>query len=106
VFDKRPPTADVCFPDEIHPPFSAIYFFAAFRAFFGAFLAEVIVAPAIAKSSSVLPDLIPATSHRGLSPRPAQVSEGLSGLRYLWERPCCRVGLSVVLWALHPPQSE
>jgi hypothetical protein len=35
------------------------------------------------KSSSFLPDLIAAANHRGLNPRPAQVSAELSGLRYL-----------------------
>jgi hypothetical protein len=34
------------------------------------------------KSSSFLPDFSAATSHRGFSPRPAQVSVGFSGLRY------------------------
>src|SRR5215831_1729445 len=34
------------------------------------------------KSSSFLPDLRAAASHRGFSPRPAQVSLGFSGLRY------------------------
>src|ERR1700693_4138151 len=40
-------------------------------------------APAIRKSSGFLPDLIAAASHRGFNPRPAQVSPGFSGLRYL-----------------------
>src|ERR1700730_13680280 len=39
-------------------------------------------APAIRKSSIFLPDLIAAANHRGFKPRPAQVSAGLSGLRY------------------------
>jgi hypothetical protein len=40
-------------------------------------------APAIRKSSAFLPDLIAAVSQRGFNPRPAQVSVGFSGLRYL-----------------------
>src|SRR5262249_16087726 len=36
----------------------------------------------IAKSSSFLPDFKAAAIHRGLRPRPAHVSAGLSGLRY------------------------
>src|ERR1700675_808327 len=40
-------------------------------------------APAIRKSSCFLPDLIAAANHRGFNPRPAQVSVGFSGLRYL-----------------------
>jgi hypothetical protein len=40
-------------------------------------------APGIKKSSSSLPPLIAAASQRGLRPRPAQVSAGFSGLRYL-----------------------
>jgi hypothetical protein len=36
--------------------------------------------PLIKKSSSIFPSLIAATSHRGLAPRPAQVSP--EGLRY------------------------
>src|SRR5271168_1898825 len=39
--------------------------------------------PAIRKSSAFLPDLIAAVNHRGFNPRPAQVSAGFSGLRYL-----------------------
>jgi hypothetical protein len=35
------------------------------------------------KSSTFLPDLIAAVSHCGFNPRPAHVSAGLSGLRYL-----------------------
>src|SRR6202047_1505314 len=37
---------------------------------------------AMRKSSIFLPDLIAAANHRGFKPRPAQVSAGLSGLRY------------------------
>jgi hypothetical protein len=40
-------------------------------------------APAIRKSSAFLPVLIAAVSQRGFNPRPAQVSVGFSGLRYL-----------------------
>jgi hypothetical protein len=51
------------------------------RAFLGA--ARVLVAGvAMLKSSSFLPDFSAAASHRGFSPRPAQVSVGFSGLRY------------------------
>src|SRR5262249_11661138 len=39
--------------------------------------------PAIRKSSIFFPDLIAAVSQRGFNPRPAQVSAGFSGLRYL-----------------------
>jgi hypothetical protein len=38
---------------------------------------------AMAKSSIFLPDLIAAASQRGFRPRPAHVSAGFSGLRYL-----------------------
>src|SRR5262250_1855704 len=38
--------------------------------------------PPMIKSSSFLPDLSAAASHRGFSPRPAHVSMGFSGLRY------------------------
>src|SRR5258707_3697744 len=44
--------------------------------------AESLPAPPMLKSSSFLPDLRAAASHRGFSPRPAQVSLGFSGLRY------------------------
>ena len=44
---------------------------------------ERAVPPAMAKSSSFLPDLIAAANHRGFNPRPAQVSLAFSGLRYL-----------------------
>src|SRR6202043_782019 len=40
-------------------------------------------ARAMRKSSIFLPDLIAAANHRGFKPRPAQVSAGFSGLRYL-----------------------
>src|SRR6516162_7629922 len=53
---------------------------------FGAFFLdppELLSALAIKKSSSFLPPLIAAVSQRGLRPRPAQVSAGLPGLRYL-----------------------
>jgi hypothetical protein len=46
-------------------------------------VAEPFAAPAIAKSSTFFPPFIAATSHLGLRPRPAQVSAGFSGLRYL-----------------------
>jgi hypothetical protein len=51
--------------------------------FFRAFLATVFAVAAIAKSSNLLPPFIAATSHLGRRPRPAQVSAGFSGLRYL-----------------------
>jgi hypothetical protein len=54
-----------------------------FRVFFGCFAADVFDAPAIRKSSCFLPDLIAAANQRGFNPRPAQVSAGFSGLRYL-----------------------
>jgi hypothetical protein len=47
------------------------------------FVATVFAFAAIAKCSSFLPDFIAAVSQRGFRPRPAHVSEGLSGLRYL-----------------------
>src|ERR1700748_2204526 len=50
--------------------------------FLRAFLGAPLTLPEIAKSSSFLPDLIAAASHRGFRPRPAQVSPGFSGLRY------------------------
>src|SRR6516162_5622028 len=37
----------------------------------------------MAKSSSFPPDFRAAASHRGFSPRPAHISDGSSGLRYL-----------------------
>jgi hypothetical protein len=52
--------------------------------FLRAFLTgELFAAPAMAKSSSFLPPFIAAVSHLGLRPRPAQVSAGFSGFRYL-----------------------
>ena len=45
-------------------------------------LAVFAPAPTMAKSSRLLPPFIAAVSHRGLRPRPAQVSAGFSGLRY------------------------
>ena len=53
----------------------------AFRAPLGRF----VFAPAgdaIRKCSNFLPPFIAAVNHRGFNPRPAQVSAGLSGLRY------------------------
>src|SRR6266436_9729165 len=50
--------------------------------FFTGFAAASLPVPPILKSSSFLPDLSAAASHRGFSPRPAQVSLGFSGLRY------------------------
>ncbi len=49
---------------------------------FTGFGAESLPTPPILKSSSFLPALRAAASHRGFSPRPAQVSLGFSGLRY------------------------
>ena len=43
--------------------------------------------PAMRNSSIFFPDLIAAVSHRGFNPRPAQVSAGFSGLRYLGATP-------------------
>src|ERR1700719_1293925 len=54
-----------------------------FRVFFGCFAADVFDAPAIRKSSCFLPALIAAANQRGFNPRPAHVSAGFSGLRYL-----------------------
>jgi hypothetical protein len=59
-----------------------------FRAFRRVFLVGLpaeglVTAPGIKKSSSFLPLLIAAVSQRRLRPRPAQVSSGFSGLRYL-----------------------
>jgi hypothetical protein len=53
----------------------------AFRAFLGPFVFGLACAE-IKKSSKFPPRLIAAVIHRGLNPRPAQVSAGLSGLRY------------------------
>jgi hypothetical protein len=39
--------------------------------------------PSTANSSIFFPRLMAAVSHRGFNPRPAQVSEGFSELRYL-----------------------
>src|SRR6202011_3829646 len=50
--------------------------------FFADFDAVSLPTPPMTKSSSFLPDLSAAASHRGFSPRPAQVSLGFSGLRY------------------------
>src|SRR3984893_6045374 len=50
--------------------------------FFADFDAVSLPTPPMIKSSSFLPDLSAAASHRGFSPRPAQVSLGFSGLRY------------------------
>src|SRR5260370_23938967 len=52
------------------------------RATFRDLVAAAFSVPAMLKSSSFLPDFIAADNHRGLSPRPAQVSLGFSGLRY------------------------
>src|SRR5215468_8636286 len=51
------------------------------RAFFGP-ARPLFTGAVILKSSSFLPVFSAAASHRGLSPRPAHVSAGLSGLRY------------------------
>ena len=67
------------------PEIFASYFFAVLldlRGFLPG-LAVVAPVPTMAKSSRLLPPFIAAVSHRGLRPRPAQVSFGLSGLRYL-----------------------
>ena len=56
--------------------------FFAFRIFLPPFAFDA-AAPAIRKSSGFLPDLIAAANQRGFNPRPAQVSAGFSGLRYL-----------------------
>src|SRR5277367_3438122 len=58
------------------------YFLDTFRVLLAGFAADALDAPGIRKSSSVLPDLTAAVSQRVLSPRPAQVSSGFSGLRY------------------------
>src|SRR6266700_5048285 len=50
--------------------------------FFTGFAAASLPTPPMLKSSSFLPDLSAAASHRGFSPRPAQVSPGFSGFRY------------------------
>jgi hypothetical protein len=55
----------------------------ALRAFFRPFAFDEVVAPAIAKSSMFFPPLMAAVSQRGFNPRPAHVSTGFSGLRYL-----------------------
>jgi hypothetical protein len=62
-----------------------VAYFLAFRVFrtFGCFAERPFDAPAIRKSSNDLPPLMAATNQRGFSPRPAQVSVGFSGLRYL-----------------------
>jgi hypothetical protein len=54
-----------------------------FRVFLVGLAAEALTAPGIKKSSCSLPPLMAAASHRGFSPRPAQVSAGFSGFRYL-----------------------
>src|SRR5262249_21324288 len=65
------------------------YFFAAFRGTRCVFLtAPVLADAAMLKSSSFAPVLSAAVSHRGLSPRPAHVSAGLSGLRYFGATGC------------------
>jgi hypothetical protein len=66
---------------------SPLVYFPALRTF-GVFLIGLAAdafatAPGIKKFSSFLPDLMAAASHLGLRPRPAQVSAGFSGLRYL-----------------------
>jgi hypothetical protein len=53
----------------------------AFRALPGAFVFGLACAE-IEKSSNFPPRLMAAVIHRGFNPRPAQVSAGLSGLRY------------------------
>jgi hypothetical protein len=55
----------------------------ALRAFLRPFAFGEGLAPAIRKSSGFFPVLIAAVSHRGFNPRPAHVSLGFSGLRYL-----------------------
>jgi hypothetical protein len=55
----------------------------ALRAFLRPFALDEVVTPAIAKSSMFFPDLMAAVSQRGFKPRPAHVSAGFSGLRYL-----------------------
>jgi hypothetical protein len=55
----------------------------ALRGFFRPFVFDDAADPAIRKSSAFSPDLIAAVSQRGFNPRPAQVSAGFSGLRYL-----------------------
>jgi hypothetical protein len=58
------------------------YHFRGLRAFLRPFAFDDGLAPAIRKASCFLPALIAAVNHRGFKPRPAQVSAGLSGLRY------------------------
>jgi hypothetical protein len=53
------------------------------RVFFGCLAGDAPLAPPMAKSSSFLPPFKAAVSQRGRRPRPAQVSVGLAGLRYL-----------------------
>src|SRR5262249_44746076 len=55
----------------------------AVRAFLRPFTFGEGLTPAIRKSSGFFPVLIAAVSHRGFNPRPAHVSLGFSGLRYL-----------------------
>jgi hypothetical protein len=59
------------------------YHLRALRAFLRPFAFDDGVAPAIRKSSCFFPALIAAANHFGFNPRPAQVSAGFSGLRYL-----------------------
>src|ERR1700675_4373314 len=59
------------------------YHLRALRALLIIFAGGDFAAPAIRKSSCFLPDLSAADNHRGFNPRPAQVSLGFSGLRYL-----------------------
>src|SRR5262249_46646416 len=56
--------------------------FLTLRTFLGVFFVACFAVCAMLKCSSFLPPLIAATSQRGFSPRPAQVSLGFSGLRY------------------------
>jgi hypothetical protein len=55
----------------------------ALRAFLRPFPFDEVAAPAMAKSSIFFPPLIAVVNHRGFRPRPAQVSAGFSGFRYL-----------------------
>jgi hypothetical protein len=64
------------------PPSAYLLDLRTFRVFL-VLAAEALSAPGIKKSSCFLPPLIAAVSQRGLRPRPAQVSAGFSGLRYL-----------------------
>jgi hypothetical protein len=71
-------------PPGTEPPSAYFLDLRTFRVFLVGLAADAFAtAPGIKKSSSFLPDLMAAASHLGLRPRPARVSAGFSGLRYL-----------------------